>query len=136
MTVVDALRVDVAVLLDVVLVGWSLLRLRRRIFSGRSCRRLSVFKVRVVVALRGHVVLILVVRLRVRLVGGKQFLDRHGKRWAHVEYTCQWRIRGKGYYARDVKLAGLRATHLIFANVTSRRISKSISPHQKDTFTP
>ena len=71
MAVVDALRVDVAVLLGVVLVGWSLLGLWGRIVSGRSCRRLSVFEVRVDVALRGHVVPILVVRLRADLVRAK-----------------------------------------------------------------
>ena len=83
MAVVDALRVDVAVLLGVVLVGRSLFGLRRMIASGRrGRRRLSVFKVRVVVVLRGHVVLDLVVRLRVRLVRAKHVLERHHKKWA------------------------------------------------------
>ena len=87
MAVVDALRVNVAVLLDVVLVGRSLLALRRRNVSGRSCRRRfsDMVRVRVVVVLRGHVDVILAVRLRVGLVRAKQFLDRHGRRWAHVE---------------------------------------------------
>ena len=57
----------------------------RRIVSGRSWRRLSAFEIRVDVVLRGHVVLILVARLRVGLVRAKQFPDKHGKRWAHAE---------------------------------------------------
>ena len=80
MAVVDALRVDVAVLLGVVLVGRRLFRLRRMISSGRRGRRLSVFKVRVVVTPCGHVVLVLVVRPRVRLVRAKHVLERSGKR--------------------------------------------------------
>jgi len=65
LAVVDALRVDVAVLLGVVRVGWSLLIFLRRtlIFSDRSCRRLLIFEVRVVVVLRGHVVVIFFVVL-------------------------------------------------------------------------